>query len=655
MSSPVDVPLFPPKARLGLLAFVLGGAIAGLTFRSWAMEHARTKPKLTPCFIVARMAILSPEPQSGTEPQETDTGEVVYLPPKADKAVRCSAMLGDAKKTQARLATLLAEQDPEARAKKYMTYMDAIPKDASGDAEASAWGLMAEAIFKTAPQTPAFKDDLKRAIDISECRFGGSACSTPQPVPIVTWGAAGVGILGLLGAIVGLVSGVLARRNAPLPAGPRKESSEDAPADGAEAEGEAAEGEAEPAADPAPSPEKEEKEEKKKKKKKSGLGPGAGAATMLVLVFLAACQAPPKPADAPPPRAEPPAAAPSPPAGDAEPPPPAPDAPLAPSTEPPPASNLPASQLLPKEAPPSGACPGDMILVEGDYCTEVDHQCLKSWFDKSNKKEVCEDFAPKATCTGAKVKKRFCIDRFAWPNVRGERPEVMNNFYQAQIKCAAVDKRICTESEWTMSCEGPEMKPFPYGWKRDPTKCNGDHLWDEPSMKKVGKRDPKELARLWRGVPNGAQPECISDYGVPDLPGNTDDIASSETYSSDYRGKFDSVTTGGPWYKGVRNQCRPKIYTHDEGFYYYNMGFRCCGEADGKPTDPRTPKQRKDDWKFSRVEGLGRFTIAQMKEKLREKKAGGCSCKDKDTLCKTMCGTLLGPGAKDADLKAPRE
>ena len=29
-------------------------------------------------------------------------------------------------------------------------------------------------------------------------------------------------------------------------------------------------------------------------------------------------------------------------------------------------------------------------------------------------------------------------------------------------------------------------------------------------------------------------------------------------------------------------------------------------EADGKPTDPRTPKQRKDDWKFSRVEGLGR-------------------------------------------------
>ena len=53
----------------------------------------------------------------------------------------------------------------------------------------------------------------------------------------------------------------------------------------------------------------------------------------------------------------------------------------------------------------------------------------------------------------------------------------------------------------------------------------------------------------------------------------------------DFTGKFDSVHTGGPWYKGVRNQCRPKVYTHDEGFYYYFLSFRCCAEADGKATD----------------------------------------------------------------------
>jgi len=296
-----------------------------------------------------------------------------------------------------------------------------------------------------------------------------------------------------------------------------------------------------------------------------------------------------------------------------------------------------------------------MILVEGSYCSEVEHTCLKSWFDKSNKKEVCEEFAPKARCTGSQTRKRYCVDRFAWPNERGARAEVMNNFYQAQVKCASVGKRMCTESEWTMACEGPEMKPFPYGWKRDPTKCNGDQTWDGPNMKAVGKRNPAELARLWRGVPNGAQPECVSDHGVPDLPGNTDDVVASETFTDGWKGKYDSVHTGGPWYKGTRNQCRPKIYTHDEGFYYYFLGFRCCGEPDGKATDPRTPRQHKDGWKFSRVESLARFGVAAMKEKLEQKKRGACTCKDKDILCKTMCGTLLGPGAKDVELNAPRE
>ncbi|MBI5532945.1 MAG: SUMF1/EgtB/PvdO family nonheme iron enzyme [Deltaproteobacteria bacterium] len=300
------------------------------------------------------------------------------------------------------------------------------------------------------------------------------------------------------------------------------------------------------------------------------------------------------------------------------------------------------------------ACPPDMIMVDGEYCTEVEQKCLKSWFDKSNKKTVCEVFEAPTRCIGDKVHKRFCIDRYSWPNVAGERPEVMNNFYQAQVKCASIGRRMCTESEWTMACEGPEMKPYPYGYVRDPHKCNGDHPWDGPDMKKVAKRDAKELARLWKGVRNGAQPECVSEYGVPDLPGNTDDVVSNENMGDDWKGKYDSVHSGGPWYKGVRNQCRPKIYTHDEGFYYYFLSFRCCAESDFKPTDPRTPKQVKANWSFNRVERLARFTVDQMKGKLELKKRGECKCRAQDNLCKTMCGTLLGPNASDADLKAPR-
>jgi hypothetical protein len=295
-----------------------------------------------------------------------------------------------------------------------------------------------------------------------------------------------------------------------------------------------------------------------------------------------------------------------------------------------------------------------MQLVDGDYCGDVDQKCLRSWYDKSNKKVVCEEFEPRTTCIGQKTHKRYCIDSYAWPNVKGERPEVMNTFYQAEIKCAAVGKRLCTESEWTLACEGPEMKPFPYGYVRDPKKCNGDHPWDSPNMNKVAARDPEELARLWHGVKNGAQPECVSDYGIADLPGNTDDVVASETYSDDFRGKFDSVHSGGPWYKGVRNQCRPKIYTHDEGFYYYFLSFRCCAEPDGAVTDPRTPKQRKRGDKLSFVERLARFTVEEMRQKLELKAAGKCECKAHDALCKTMCGTLLGEGAQDANLQGPR-
>ncbi len=289
-----------------------------------------------------------------------------------------------------------------------------------------------------------------------------------------------------------------------------------------------------------------------------------------------------------------------------------------------------------------------MQLVSGDYCTDVEHSCQKSWFDKSNKKTVCELFEPKSSCVGKKEPKRFCIDTYEWPNKKGERPEVMNRFHQAQIKCAAVGKRMCTESEWTMACEGPQLKPFPYGYTRDTNKCHGDMMWDGPDMKKVAQRDPDELARLWQGVRSGSQPECVSDYGVADLPGNADEVVASETFEEGWKGKFDSVHSGGPWYKGVRNQCRPKIYTHDEGFYYYFLSFRCCAEPDGKPTEPRTPRQIKSDWKLDRVERLAGFTVAQMRDKLELKAQGKCSCKPQDVLCKTMCGTLLGPNARDA-------
>jgi hypothetical protein len=254
---------------------------------------------------------------------------------------------------------------------------------------------------------------------------------------------------------------------------------------------------------------------------------------------------------------------------------------------------------------PPGPCPSGMVLVDGEYCTNLDAVCLKSTYAPQNKKTICWDFKEPTSCIGPKEHRRYCIDQYEYPNEKGTLPRVMLNFPQAQQLCADQGKRICTESEWTMACEGPSYKPYPYGYHRDPKICNGDQAYGFPDLKKAFSKDPgiakPELERLYRGVPSGSQPGCVSDYGVYDMPGNADELASSETFSE--RSVFDSVTTGGPWLEGVRNQCRPKIYTHNEGFAYYYLSFRCCAEADGKPTDPRSPKQikRNEAWRTVKV------------------------------------------------------
>ncbi len=112
----------------------------------------------------------------------------------------------------------------------------------------------------------------------------------------------------------------------------------------------------------------------------------------------------------------------------------------------------------PKGQPPEpDHCPPEMVYVHGDYCTDssnpakpdehgntpgagakdieaIERQCLNEWYAEQNKKRACEEFAPGGKGTGKMVPKSYCIDRYEWPNVKGQRPEVMNRFHQAQVK-----------------------------------------------------------------------------------------------------------------------------------------------------------------------------------------------------------------------------
>ena len=234
----------------------------------------------------------------------------------------------------------------------------------------------------------------------------------------------------------------------------------------------------------------------------------------------------------------------------------------------------------------AGECPSDMSHVKKAHCPKLERKCLKHEYDKANHITICHRFdegSPR--CLEPRVTLDFCIDQYEFPNQKGARPPVMVDWYHAMGQCAAQGKRLCYESEWVAACEGPNDKPFPYGYVRSAEKCNIDNAWIDPSLNKIYSNDPAisgpELARLDRSVPSGSKPGCVSDYGVFDLTGNVDEWVLADFDRPKEKAKFTALK-GGAW-GHVRNACRPVTTSHEPEFRYYFVSFRCC-------TDPASMK-----------------------------------------------------------------
>jgi sulfatase modifying factor 1 len=230
--------------------------------------------------------------------------------------------------------------------------------------------------------------------------------------------------------------------------------------------------------------------------------------------------------------------------------------------------------------PAVAACPSGMVEVEGDYCPYVEQKCVR-WLDPATKLQCAEfDKIPTSgTCSMKTQHKHFCVDRYEWPNMAGATPVTMTSWYEAGASCAAVGKRLCSDTEWTLSCEGQDRRPYPYGdgYARDDQACNIDKPYIVPDATKMF--DPKEgegeLARLDQREPSGTRNSCVSPYGVHDMVGNVDEWVVNVSQG----GKpYQSGLKGGYW-GPVRTRCRPMTTAHDEKFRYYQIGFRCCGEA----------------------------------------------------------------------------
>jgi formylglycine-generating enzyme len=233
-----------------------------------------------------------------------------------------------------------------------------------------------------------------------------------------------------------------------------------------------------------------------------------------------------------------------------------------------------------------GNCGAGMVEVEGDYCPYVEQECLR-WIDPETKQR-CAEFAPTPTCKAKMAHKHFCVDRFEYPNVLGEKPSVMKSWIDAKATCDSEGKRLCGESEWTLACEGRERLPYPYGYARNDEACNIDKPHpevDEAAIADPARRDA-EVARLDQRDPSGAREACVSPYGVYDMTGNVDEWVVNESGRP-----YKSGLKGGYW-GPVRDRCRPMTTAHNEEFAFYQIGFRCCG--DPLPGSSSAPSEAPD-------------------------------------------------------------
>jgi formylglycine-generating enzyme len=247
-----------------------------------------------------------------------------------------------------------------------------------------------------------------------------------------------------------------------------------------------------------------------------------------------------------------------------------------------------------------GACGDEMVHVAGDYCPEVEQICLKhhpEWEKdnekrkkaeakgqkyKSNVPERCLAYRSPTECV-SKTKKplSFCIDRYEYPNKKGELPALLISWTEAKKQCQAIGKRLCSEEEFNFACEGPEMLPYTYGYERDATKCSIDKEYRQrkkklfPYEKCMTKPQCKEhLAHLDQRLPAGSLETCKSPFGVYDLNGNINEWV--EIPKKQYP---DRSGLKGGWWGPVRGRCRPTVDFHKEDDYGYEEGFRCCKDA----------------------------------------------------------------------------
>ncbi len=230
----------------------------------------------------------------------------------------------------------------------------------------------------------------------------------------------------------------------------------------------------------------------------------------------------------------------------------------------------------PANAPETSACPSGMILIEGDYCPDVEQKCLE-WMDPPSSRYHqfrCAHYAKSECKSNQRVHMRYCIDATervedasdtSDANAKDKLPRHFMSWTSSKKLCEAEGGRLCRESEWVFACEGEEMRPYPYGWDRDGTACNVD------ISENIGR--PGRLVD--HRSPVGSREKCASPFGVQDMAGNLE-----EWVQADGHGKMGwKEVLKGSWWIPSRHACRQFQIGHNDVYSGAETGTRCCKDA----------------------------------------------------------------------------
>jgi formylglycine-generating enzyme len=248
---------------------------------------------------------------------------------------------------------------------------------------------------------------------------------------------------------------------------------------------------------------------------------------------------------------------------------------------------------VPAAVEPKG-CRDGMVLIEGNFLLDrrgrddndevmfLQNQACSHWLTPDRGVNgLCDKFDPQRwhelSAPLPRKAMRVCMDRYEFPNVQGEFPLVVATYAESEKLCARVGKRLCTESEWTIACEGEEGRPFVTGYSVDEAACNIGILGPSPDADTFRPRFLERTARgidyAWRGKRSGEMAACTSPFGVQDMIGNVDEWTRSvRSYG------YKMILKGGHWGPG-RHRCRPQTRGHGPFYIRYDQGLRCCGDA----------------------------------------------------------------------------